>query len=172
MLYRVRQFWNALYPQAPRESHLALARSVLTEPQMALFNRLQPSEQAHSLQVLQTLVNQENDHPDLLVAALLHDIGKICHPLRIWERVVIVLGKKFFPGLMERWGQGQARGWRRPFVVAREHPQWGAALAYKAGCSPLATYLIREHQNTVPAAPSNPLGYQLLPLLQAADNQS
>lgn len=172
MIYRVRQFINALRTQPLSESDLALAWSVLTDQQMALFTRLQTSEQAHSLRVLQTLQNQGENHPDLLVAALLHDVGKTCHPLRTWERVVIVLGKQYFPDQMQRLGGAQARGWKRPFVVAAEHPRWGAELAHKTGASPLAVYLIREHQNKSPSKRSNPLENRLLSTLQAADSQN
>jgi hypothetical protein len=172
MIYRVRQFLNALRTQPLSESDLAPARSVLTDQQMALFTRLQTSEQAHSLRVLQTLQNQGENHSDLLVAALLHDVGKICHPLRAWERVVIVLGKQYFPDQMQRWGGAQTRGWKRPFVVAVEHPRWGAELAHEAGASPLTVYLIREHQNKSPSKRSNPLENHLLSTLQAADSQN
>jgi putative nucleotidyltransferase with HDIG domain len=139
---------------------------------MTLFNRLHPSEQNHSLRVLQTLKDQGETHPDLLTAALLHDIGKISHPLHLWERVVIVLAKQFFPGRMDRWGWGQPRGWKRPFVVALKHPQWGSELAHKAGSDPLAVHLIREHQNDLSKESPNSLKKQLLSSLQAADNQN
>jgi hypothetical protein len=139
---------------------------------MALFTRLQPSEQNHGLRVLQTLQNQGENHLDLLVAALLHDVGKTCYPLRIWERVVIVLGKQFFPNRMKQWGRAQTSSWKRPFVVASEHPSWGAELARKASASPLAVYLIREHQNDHPPEASNPLVKRLLSALQVADHQN
>ena len=31
------------------------------------------------------------------------------HPLRLWERVFIVLGKRFFPGQMNSWGRSDQR---------------------------------------------------------------
>jgi hypothetical protein len=172
MIYRVRQFWHALHSKPLTATDLAPARSVLTEPQMALFTRLQTSEQAHSLRVLQALRNQGENHPDMLVAALLHDVGKICHPLRIWEQVVIVFGKQFFPKRMKQWGCTQASGWKRTFVVASEHPLWGAALAQEAGTSPLAIYLIREHQNDLPLEHPDSEENSLLSTLQAADHQN
>jgi len=172
MFYRVRQFWHALHNKPLTPADLALARSVLSEPQMALFTRLQSSEQAHSLRVLQTLQDNGEKHPDLLVAALLHDVGKICHPLHVLERVVIVLGKQFFPNRMKQWGHAQPNGWKRPFVVASKHPVWGATLAQEAGTSSTATHLIREHQNDLPLEHSNSLEIRLLSTLQAADHQN
>lgn len=172
MIYRVQQFWHTLYTKPLTESDLAPARSVLNKEQMALFSRLQPSEQVHGLRVLQTLMNQGEGHPDLLVAALLHDIGKICHPLRVWERVVIVLGKQLFPNLMQRLGDAQPQSWKRPFVVACEHPRWGADLAREAGTSPLAVKLIYQHQNPIQKEYNSADDQRLLAILQAADNQN
>ena len=111
-------------------------------------------------------------HPDLLTAALLHDVGKSDHPLRLWERVVIVLGKKLFPNHVQAWGRGKPKGWARPFVVASEHPLWGAELSRDVGVSSLAVDLIREHQNEIPTGDENALKNRLLALLQFADHQN
>jgi len=170
--YRALQFWAVLWTPQLKASDLEPARSVLSDDQMTLFNRLHSSEQSHSLRVLQTLTDQGETHPDLLTAALLHDIGKTKHPLRLWERVVIVLAKQFFPGRVDRWGCGDPKGWKRPFVVANKHPQWGAELALQAGSDPLAIYLIREHQTIFPKESPNSLKNHLLSALQAADNQN
>ena len=172
ILYRVRQFWDALRYKPLTNGELAPAHSVLTGEEMALFIRLQSSEQAHALRVLRTLQERGETHPDLLTAALLHDVGKSCHPLRLWERVVIVLGKKFFPKSVHTWGRSKPQGWARPFVVASEHPLWGAELSQKAGASPLAVHLIREHQNELPPLEFSTLESQLLSLLQEADHQN
>ena len=172
ILYRFRQFLEALRrrPLAPGE--LAPARSVLAKEEMALFVLLQPSEQAHALRVFKTLLEKGETHPDLLTAALLHDVGKSCHPLQLWERVIIVLGKKFFPKSVQTWGCRKPQGWARPFVVASEHPLWGAELSQKAGTSPLAVRLIQEHQNELPFQEFSTLENQLLALLQEADHQN
>jgi hypothetical protein len=172
LLYRTRQFWNALIQKPLTASQLAPAQAVLTEEQMALFTHLQPSEQFHAIRVLEMLKTQGETHPDLLTAALLHDIGKSCHPLRLWERVVIVLGKKLFPKCVRVWERGQLHGWARPFVVASGHPLWGAELSQKAGASPLAVYLIREHQNDIPSKDPSSFENQLLAALQSADQKN
>jgi len=172
IFYRLRQFRTALRTPPLTQQDFAPAQAVLTEAEMALFSRLQSCEQTHALNVLQTIQTRGENHPDLLTAALLHDIGKIGHPLRIWERVIIVLGKKFFPERMKTWGRARPQGWRRPFVVAFQHPLWGTELTQKVGASPLAVHLIRTHQDEIPSEEPHTLENYLLKVLQAADNQN
>jgi hypothetical protein len=175
LLYRARQFWHAL-GAAPSPASLEEAQSILNPAQMALFRSMQASEQAHALRVMGQLRSQGLVHPDLLVAALLHDVGKSCFPLNLWERVIIVLVRAFFPAKARQWGNGDISGdpkrytaWRKPFVVAEQHPAWGAEMAIKAGVSSLAAALIRRHQNFF-ASKIVSLEDQLLVQLQAADN--
>jgi len=170
--YRLYQFWQAVTAR-PTAADLDQARQTLNPAQMALFGRLQASEQAHAANVLGRLAAQGETQPDLLAAALLHDVGKLRAPLHLWERVIIVLGQAFFPARVKQWGaaeQPQA-GWRRAFIVARQHPAWGADLAREAGVSPLAEALIRRHQDLLPAAPTS-LEDRLLARLQAVDDES
>jgi len=138
---------------------------------MAIFHAQQPGEQAHGLEILHKLQSAGHHHPDLMVAALLHDAGKSRHPLRLWERILVVLGKAFFPKRFPEWGRGSPAGWRRPFVIAEQHAQWGAEMADRAGASPLASALIRRHQIPLQGTPAN-LEERLLLLLQRVDNQS
>jgi hypothetical protein len=105
---------------------------------------------------------------------LLHDVGKSRYPVRIWERILIVLSKAFLPGKVKRWGEGAAEGgglgWRRAFVVAQQHPAWGAQMAAEAGASPLTSTLIRRHQDPRSNS-SEGLEDRLLQILQAADHE-
>jgi putative nucleotidyltransferase with HDIG domain len=174
LFYRLRQFRNALIA-APSEGDLEVIREYLTPEQVALFKRMHPSEQMHSIQVARTI-----EHPsisgtdeyqkDLKVAALLHDVGKSRYTLRIWERVIIVLGKAVLPKQSEKWGEGKPVGWKRAFVVARKHPQWGAQMALAAGVSPVAAALIERHQED-PSGKSGELVDRLLERLKAADQE-
>jgi hypothetical protein len=172
--YRARQFWQAVSAVTAAED-LAQAEAVLTPPLMELFMRLQKSEQVHSLRLYRQLVEAGERQRDLLVAALLHDIGKSRFPLRLWERALIVIARAIFPASSRRWGQEAPRGWHKPFVVAEQHPAWGADLAAQAGASPLAVALIRSHQSP-PAAAGDPaarsLEIQLLSKLQFLDEDN
>lgn len=174
--YRARQFWFAL-TATPDPNQLAQARQVLSPALMALFQRMQAGEQAHSLAIFCQLCEQNETQEDLLVAALLHDVGKGRYPLRLWERVLIVLARVFVPERVKAWGSGEPRGWKRAFVVAERHPAWGAELAAAAGASPLAVSIIRRHQEPLlPAAVGRGEGPsledRLLHRLQLLDNES
>jgi putative nucleotidyltransferase with HDIG domain len=166
--YRARQFWNALL--RPNEAVRTEALlPTLTPAQLLLFRRMQPSEQIHAYKVFRTLLDDGSTDPDLLAAALLHDVGKILSPLSVLDRVIIVLGGHIFPNAVRRWGAAEARGWRRPFVVATHHAEWGADLAEQAGASPMVVRLIRRHQET---SINEPAGDEdrLLAQLRAADD--
>lgn len=141
---------------------------------MALFDQMQPAEQTHSIGVFRKLREAGFTNRDLLIAALLHDVGKIKYPLRLWERVEVVIFKKIAPGFADTWGKAALKGWRKPFVVALRHPSWGAELAEQAGASQLTISLIKRHQDKV----ISPVGFsthseeQFLYQLQFFDNES
>lgn len=173
--YRFRQFWNALISN-PHDNDLEMVRRVLTPAQMDLFNCMQPGEQAHSIQVLKQICATENisndsQFNDLLVAALLHDVGKCRYRLSLWERVIIVLAKALIPGKVAEWGEGRPTRWKRVFVISERHPEWGAQMAAEVGTAPLAVELIRDHQNYIQGDTVS-LKEQLLRRLQVADQNS
>jgi putative nucleotidyltransferase with HDIG domain len=168
--YRFLQFQRALFAR-PTPNELALAERALTPALFRLFLQIQPNEQAHSLNVFNALRAEGHTDPDFLSAALLHDIGKSHFPLRIWERVAIVLAMAIFPNQAKRWGESQPVGWKRPFVVARQHPAWGAEMADRAGASYSLIELIRRHQDALPSPPTTPLD-QVLIHLKRHDDQT
>jgi len=172
--YRASQFWKALQSR-PTSEQLAEARSILTPELMALFLTIQPGEQAHSLKIMEELEQQGQNNPDLQVAALLHDVGKARYPLRVWERIEIVIAKACLPTQVKGWGAAQPKGWKRPFVIAAQHAVWGAEAAAAAGASPLTVELIRRHQTRPqPQADQNPisaLAEQYLTHLQRLDDK-
>ena len=168
--YRIRQFWQAA-TASPTDEDQAQVKRILPPALLELFNQLNPSEQVHSIQVFRQLFTRGENHPDLLAAALLHDVGKSRHRLHLWERVVIVLGKALFAKGVQRWSAGPPTGWRRPFVIAAKHPSWGADMAAQAGAAPLTVALIARHQELFHAQPAN-LEEQLLVKLQTCDEDN
>lgn len=145
------------------------AQDYLTPPLFALYRRMRRSERQHSLRVLHMLLDSGETDPDLLAAALLHDVGKIRTYFFLPEKVLVVLVKAVSPARYERWGSGSAGGWRRPFAVSLQHPAWGAEMVAAAGGSPLTIDLIRRHQDQLSGPPRCDTD-RLLLALQAVDD--
>lgn len=178
LVYRTRQFWNA-FRATPGVQDIELARGILPPTLLSLFLKLQPGEQVHSLKLCKELANQGHNSQDLLAAALLHDVGKILVPLALWQRVWIVLAQALLPRQVEAWmepeplqtrPQQKYPRWRMALIASRLHPDWGAALAFEAGASPLTTWLIRNHALKEPQT-GTPGELQLLRQLQALDDR-
>lgn len=168
--YRLRQLRHNLAAGPLPAAAQAEIDGLLTEPERALFARYAYADQWHARRVLHMLRDAGYNHPDLLVAALLHDVGKARHPLSVWDRTVIVVGQALFGRRTERWGSGAPQGWRRPFVVRAQHPAWGAEMAIAAGSRPGVVALIRRHQEKLTGAAGEE--DTLLRQLQWADDQN
>ncbi len=169
VFYRARQFWRAL-TATPTDEEVSRASQALSPQQMALFLNQRASEQVHSLYVYSQLCDQGENSPDLLSAALLHDIGKSRYALHLWERAVVVIGQALAAPQASRWSRAEPRGWKRPFVIARRHASWGAEMAQAAGASPVTIELIRRHHDPLGAGFSSPSD-GLLQKLQIFDHQ-
>lgn len=166
---RLRQGMRAL-AAFTRPVDYALAQQHLTPALLDAFRRMKRVEQLHSLNVLRALLAQAPVEPPLAQAALLHDVGKSCHPLALWQKVAAVLLRRFWPGQTARWSQGDVRNfWTRPFVVYAHHPAWSADLIGAAGGDEAAVWLARHHQDDAAAWAGHPLHGALL-RLQAADD--
>lgn len=173
--YRLGQFFSHLWPRPLGPDDMAeVERGLDRDARLArLFGRMTAGEQAHSLRVMRTVAAGGGAYAarnELLQAALLHDVGKSAAPLSLADRTLVVLARRFTPAAAVRWGQGAARGLRRPFVTALRHADWGADLCAEAGAAPLTVNLVRRHQTPVtrPATTED----EMLALLQAADNDN
>jgi putative nucleotidyltransferase with HDIG domain len=167
--YRVWQFFQSL-KGSPDPLQWDRVRAILNPSELNLFEQLPVPDQNHSLRVLDTLESEGEQDPDLLKAALLHDIGKTLHPLRRWERVFAVILQRIFPRSSARWGRGQPRGVFRALVVIHQHPDWGANLAAEVGSGEQVVRLIRYHEQEDLTGLLDQGGVELLKKLQLADN--
>jgi hypothetical protein len=145
-VYRVFQFFHALFALLfPVDE--SPAGEVLSEGQMSLFRRMPRHDRAHALRVLETLREDGHREPELLQAALLHDVGKAAG-IPLLYRVVIVLLKAFGEGLLkELAARGEHSRTLRPFFVHREHPRIGAEMARGAGSTEAVINLILCHHD-------------------------
>lgn len=174
--YRLWQFWQALTAN-PSADEMALAEGILTPSLLQLFKSLPPIEQAHAIRVCKRLVRQGENNLSLLTAALLHDIGKSRYPLRLWERVVIVLGKRWMADNKVS-DNGDMRDnperigiLRRPFRVAARHAEWGAQILEEKNVDALTVWLVRHHQTPLQGN-FDRLDEMLLEKLKQADRES
>jgi hypothetical protein len=168
--YRFRQGLNVL-GSLLRPVDDALAADILAPDLYALYRRMRRSERQHSLRVLHALMADGHTQPDLLAAALLHDVGKACGRFSLPEKVLVVLVRAVAPGRVQQWGRVNARWWQWPFAVSMQHPAWGADMAAHAGAPPLVVELIRRHADALPQPPETETD-RLLSWLQAVDDRS
>lgn len=169
--YRLWQFWQIVTAVPLEPAAREEVAAILSARELSLFNQFALNDQWHSYRVMKLLQEAGHQEHALLVAALLHDVGKTKLPLSIWERSLIVLASIFLPGQTAVWGQGEATGWKRPFVVKVQHPAWSAEMAAAAGSMPQAIDLMRRHQDPISTEDTSEEA-RLLRLLQWADDQN
>ena len=170
-VYRVRQFlWAAGAWVRSEEVEVAVLDRYLPPPAVEVFQAMPRYDQRHALMVFRALQQQGHIEPDLLAAALLHDVGKSVPQgkgLRLWHRVAAVLLHTFWPGSLERLAQDKPGSWRWPFFVQQHHAVLGTELARQAGCSPITVDLVRRHEDL-----PEPTDNLLLAALKAADSKN
>jgi putative nucleotidyltransferase with HDIG domain len=166
-IYRIRQFVRAAGAWVqPRD--LEEVRPYLPPPALSLFEAMPRYDRRHGINVLRTLRSWGHSDPDLMAAALLHDVGKTADrrgQLRLWHRISVVLMRRLWPGLLETIAQNRPDSWRYPYYVQQRHAAMGAEEARRVGCPPQVVDLILRHEDQ-PKQEDEPL----LSALQAADS--
>jgi hypothetical protein len=147
-LGQVRQQLGFVAPLSTRE--LEEVAGHLPAPAMRLFVSMSPADQRHSLRVCRGLQTRGWTNEEILTAALLHDVGKAAGRVPFWTRPVIVLARRFAPGLLTRLAvypieSQHLPGWRRALSYAWWHAEVGADLAAGAGLSAPVVHYIRMH---------------------------
>ena len=170
VVYRTKQFVADINPPVLSDVAVRVIQAQLYCQEFALYLQYSPSDQAHAYQVFHMLKAADYTNPHLLTAALLHDIGKAQYKITVWDRVWPVLVKKLMPSLFHQWGEAEPVGWKRPFVIIKQHPTWGAIMTEEIGTHPTAVSLIRRHQDKLTQILTEE--DKLLSLLQWADDQN
>lgn len=157
--YRLKQVWAQLGPSRPLSSaERAEVAALLPPAALALFESMSLADQAHCLRVYRGLLAGGCRDQELLIAALLHDVGKGNGRVPFWTRPVIVLGKHFAPRLLARlavYPQPERPHWQQALGYAWWHAEVGAALAAQAGLSERTVLYIRTHHE--PDGPASEL---------------
>ncbi len=169
VLYRI---WQAFMTvtHRPTEEDLAQIRAFLPPKLWDLFLQMSPAEQAHGLRVWRALQAWGVQDRDVLMAGLLHDVGKSRFRLRLWERTLVVLLVKGFPHRWKEWARANGPRWRRALAATLEHPHRGAEMLAQHGAPPRVVMLTRYHHD-----PPEVLPEDLRPamtLLKKADRQA
>ncbi len=147
--YRARQLAGALRVRLDSGDRETVA-SRLSAAQQRLFFAMTVRDQRHCLDVYHALCREGCRDEDLLLAALLHDVGK--GPVRLWHRVVAyVMLKAASPRLVDWAASSSGQGWRRAMASLRHHATEGAALVREADAPGDVVELVRRHEEPEPA---------------------
>lgn len=167
-MYRVWQFVRGLTAPVTLRDR-ALVERLLTSPQLSLFLSMSARDQRHGLDLVCALQVQGYQAPELLRAALLHDVGKAGN-IDLPYRVAAVLLERFAPELLQRLADDRLGSLGYPLFVYLNHARWGAEKAAEAGSDWLSVELIRRHHEPLPSSAESEAD-RLLTALQAADGQ-
>jgi putative nucleotidyltransferase with HDIG domain len=140
-LYRTRQVAQSLHERRTPVSDEFLAVHLDARGQ-ALFRTMSPRDQAHSMATAQRLLPHAGCDPDLVQAALLHDVGK--GPQTLMQRIAFVLllaTRADWLDLLTRNGAGT----RGALYRSLHHSDLGAEMAGRIGCSRRVCELIAKH---------------------------
>jgi hypothetical protein len=119
-----------------------LARGVLPPDAARLFATMPVADRRHALDVSGRLLAAGHDDPDVLCAALLHDVAK-GHRMRLWHRVAGVLLEAVAPGLLRALASPDPTSWRHAFHLYLNHAELSAEMAIAAGCGPRTAAFIK-----------------------------
>jgi putative nucleotidyltransferase with HDIG domain len=142
----VRQFVRGLRP-ALTAGEVAEVRTLLTPAEFDLFRRAEPRDRRHSVDLLHLLcregVGGAAPSSEMLVAALLHDVGK--GPLRTSDRVLFVVLQAALPAVLDRVAKSDAGHRRAALWRLRHHATLSADRLREAGSAERVIEIVAAH---------------------------
>ncbi|MCB1258472.1 MAG: HD domain-containing protein [Microthrixaceae bacterium] len=150
LAHRSRRFFGSLLPVHVKAEDADWVAGLLSESELAAFYRMCVRDQVHSIGVARkveaNLGALDSSEPSdwILVAALMHDVGKSMVELGTYGRVMASLagwaaGEEMAPA----WAQ--KRGMTRKIGLYLQHPELGADILRMADSDPRVVAWAREH---------------------------
>lgn len=152
---RFQQGLLALRPR-PEPDEDEITRRWLSGEQRTAFLALPVHDRAHLVRVARTLATPGTATDDLVIAGLLHDIGKVDgkHHVRLIDRALKVCLEHLSPRLLDRLAnQTKTVPLCTGLVLAVHHPEIAGERARHLGCTERACWLIKNHDNLALADP-------------------
>jgi putative nucleotidyltransferase with HDIG domain len=147
IFYRIKQFYTYINAKITEEDKKYLNKN-LNSVELELFKKLSKNEQKHCINVaycIEKACREYDNHINLqrlIKAALLHDIGKSCKRLNVFEKSIIVVLDNFTKGAIKRYENFPKIG------VYYNHGEMGYEILKKYNCyEDKLLYLIRNHHN-------------------------
>jgi len=149
-ILRISQGLTALLPH-PEPDEDCFTQHWLTEEQQVAFQELPNHDRGHLVRVARTLKARAPGHHDLIVAGLLHDLGKTNgrQTVRLCDRTAKVILERLSPSLLRWLARPDPSRWRAGIVLAVHHPAIGAMRAGQLGCSDRVVWLIKHHEDSM-----------------------
>lgn len=142
-----RRFAGSLRPGPPPTREEIWARRLLNPAEIGIWDRMSNPDRRHAVTVARAVAARTGGEapPEVLVAALLHDCGKVVSGFGTMARVgATLVWAVVDDGRATRWLDSRVVVKRR-LGQYRRHPELGSVLAESAGSHPLVVAWAAEH---------------------------
>lgn len=148
----IKRFVHSLTKLNKDDEAESILFSVLSEKERQLFEQQSTTDQKHGFRSSRRLVEIEGQgaHPDLVIAAALHDVGKTESQLGVLGRVVATCVATLCGlGRVHAWGDKRRGTMLNRISIYVTHPEIGAKMLEEAGSNELAITWARDHHKAL-----------------------